>query len=187
MFIAEKLRQDNIAEYLLYMWQVEDTIRAYGCDAERIAKEYVPQFRLDAEKAERLSQWYADLCAMMRSEGVREKGHLQINRNVTAELAEMSQQLLESHNFPRYRSAYFRALPDIMELRKKGNANTLSDIEVCFNALYGMMLLRLGKKPVSEGTEAAVKEISGVMALLAAYYRENRKKPLDFSGANGIS
>ena len=187
MFIAEKLRQENIAEYLLYMWQVEDTIRAYGCDAERIAREYVPQFRLDAEKAAKLSQWYANLCAMMRSEGVREKGHLQINRNVTAELAELSQQLLESHNFPRYRSAYFRALPDIMELRKKGNASTLSDIEVCFNALYGVMLLRLGKKPVSEGTEAAAKEISGVIALLAAYYRENRKKPLDFDGTNGIS
>ncbi len=187
MFIAERLREDNIAEYLLYMWQVEDTVRAYGCDAERIAGEYVPKFGLDAEKAAKLSQWYADICAMMRSEGVKEKGHLRINKNVISELAELSQQLLESHNFPRYRSAYFRALPDIMELRKKGNASTLSDVEVCFNALYGVMMLRIAKKTVSEGTETAVKEISNAMALLAAYYKKNRKKPLDFNGSNGLS
>ena len=58
MFIAEKLRQENIAEYLLYMWQVEDTIRAYACNEERIAREYVPMFKLDEAKAAKMSQWY---------------------------------------------------------------------------------------------------------------------------------
>ena len=28
MFVALKLKQTNIAEYLLYMWQIEDLIRA---------------------------------------------------------------------------------------------------------------------------------------------------------------
>ena len=31
MFVAQKLRKESIAEYLLYMWQIEDIIRAYGC------------------------------------------------------------------------------------------------------------------------------------------------------------
>ena len=30
MFIAQELRKKSIAEYLLYMWQMEDLIRAYG-------------------------------------------------------------------------------------------------------------------------------------------------------------
>ena len=34
MIIAEQLRNSNRAEYLLYMWQVEDLIRAYDCDIE---------------------------------------------------------------------------------------------------------------------------------------------------------
>lgn len=55
MFIAEKLRQENIAEYLLCMWQVEDTIRAYACNEERIAREYVPMFKLDEAKAAKMS------------------------------------------------------------------------------------------------------------------------------------
>ena len=149
MFIAEKLRQENIAEYLLYMWQVEDTIRAYACNEERIAREYVPMFKLDEAKAAKMSQWYAQLCAMMRLEGVKEKGHLQINKNIVAELSELSQHLLESHGYAKYHSAYFHALPDIMELRTKGNGSTLSDIEVCFNALSGVMMLRMAKKPGS--------------------------------------
>ena len=41
MFIAQELRKKNIAEYLLYMWQVEDTIRAFDCSLGRIKREYV--------------------------------------------------------------------------------------------------------------------------------------------------
>ena len=32
MFISKQLKENNIAEYLIYMWQVEDMIRANGCD-----------------------------------------------------------------------------------------------------------------------------------------------------------
>ena len=35
MYIAQELRKSNIAEYLLYMWQVEDTIRAFDCSLAR--------------------------------------------------------------------------------------------------------------------------------------------------------
>lgn len=182
MFIAQKLRDKNIAEYLLYMWQTEDIVRAYGCDAERIAKEYIPKFKLSADDAAKAAKWYANLCDMMRAEGVKERGHLQINKNVVSSLSELSQQLLESRNFKQYHSAYFHALPDIMELRRKGNDSSLSDIEVCFNALYGVMLLKMEGKEVSEGTATAVKEISKVVALLAAYYKKNQTEPLNFSG-----
>ena len=42
MYIAEQLKKKSVAEYLLYMWQVEDTLRAYGLDAEKMAMEYIP-------------------------------------------------------------------------------------------------------------------------------------------------
>lgn len=38
MFVAQKLRKESIAEYLLYMWQIEDIIRAYGCSLPVIKK-----------------------------------------------------------------------------------------------------------------------------------------------------
>lgn len=180
MYIAAKLKEDNIAEYVLYMWHTEDIIRAYDCDVDRIAREYVPRFGLDKAHSDALVAWYADLCRMMRSEGVKERGHLQINKNVVAELSELSARLLESHDYPRYRTAYNHALPVIMALRQKGSGTMLSDIEVCLGALYGVMVLRMQKKPISEGTETGIKDISAVIALLAAYYKENKKSPLKF-------
>ena len=36
MFTAEQLRKQNIAEYLLYMWQIEDLIRANALAEENI-------------------------------------------------------------------------------------------------------------------------------------------------------
>ena len=36
MYISQELRQKSIAEYLLYMWQVEDIIRAYDCSLTRL-------------------------------------------------------------------------------------------------------------------------------------------------------
>ena len=35
MYIANELRKTNIAEYLLYMWQMEDTVRAFDCSLQR--------------------------------------------------------------------------------------------------------------------------------------------------------
>ena len=36
MYISQQLKQQNIAEYLLYMWQVEDSIRANQFDMAKI-------------------------------------------------------------------------------------------------------------------------------------------------------
>ena len=44
MYIAEQLKKKSMAEYLLYMWQVEDMLRAYGLDVEKMAAEY---YRID--------------------------------------------------------------------------------------------------------------------------------------------
>ena len=44
MFIAKELRKKSIAEYLLYMWQIEDIIRAMGCSLPLIRKAYVSKF-----------------------------------------------------------------------------------------------------------------------------------------------
>ena len=38
MFIASQKRKENIAEYLLYMWQIEDMIRANNLDIDKIRK-----------------------------------------------------------------------------------------------------------------------------------------------------
>lgn len=185
MTIAEKLRNTNRAEYLLYMWQVEDLIRAYHLDAERIAKEYVARFDLDKEQKSQTEQWYADLCRMMAEEGKREKGHLQICQNILTGLDELHNQLVNSPKFPYYREMYYKVLPYIVELRAKngtaaGQPQETGELQTCFELLYGLMLLRLQGKPVAQDTEKAARDVATLLGQLSDYYFKNKQEPIEF-------
>lgn len=161
------------------MWQIEDIIRAYGCSLTEIRKRYISQFNnITDEQKEEMTDWYGDLINMMTQEGCREKGHLQINKVVMIQLVELHNQLLDSSKFPFYRSEYYRVLPFIVELRKRGMNNEENEVETCFNALYGKMMLRLQKKEISKETENAIKEISTLIGMLADYYHKDKQKPL---------
>ncbi len=179
MIIARKLRKENIIEYLLYMWQVEDIIRAYSFSLSRLRSEYISRFECEGEEKEDLIDWYGNLIRMMNQEGKREKGHLTINELVLQQLNELNSQLLASPKFPFYNAEYYRVLPFIVELRGKGNKE-ISEIETCLNALYGVMMLRLQKKEVSLQTRNAVNEISTFLGMLSDYYIKDKTEGLDF-------
>ena len=115
---------------------------------------------------------------MMNSEGCRENGHLQINKIVIQQLSELSAELLASSNFPFYNSEYYKVLPFIVELRKRGADKEENEIETCFNALYGVMMLRLQNKPVSPDTEHAIKEITTFIGMLNDYYMKDKQGEL---------
>lgn len=172
MKLAQQLRAQNRAEYLLYMWQVEEILRAYDCDIDRLKSEYLTQFGYDEATFTETTQWYADLCEMMRSERVQQSGHLQINKNTLAGLEELHAQLLSSTKFPYYNAMYYKALPHLVALRAKEVDRERSELEMMFEALYGVMLLRLQKKEVSEATAAAVKDFSTLLGQLADYHKE---------------
>ena len=121
MYIAQQLRKQNIAEYLLYMWQVEDLIRAYGCNLAKLKREYISRFEYSEEDMDELTDWYANLIRMLTQEGCREQGHLQINKILVQDLSELHARLLDSSRFPFYRAEYYKVLPFIVELRKRGS------------------------------------------------------------------
>lgn len=178
MKISQQLKEKNIAEYLIYMWQVEDLLRANACDMDKLEANVISQFPPEERPA--LREWYANLADMMHAEGVRESGHLQINRNVILELTDLHARLLASTRYPFYNAAYFKALPFIVELRQKNGHKDEPELETCFEALYGVLLLRLQKKEISTGTATAIKAISSFIALLAGYYDKDRKGELKF-------
>ena len=180
MFISQELRKKSIAEYVLYMWQVEDLIRAYGCSLSRIKNEYVSRFAdYTDEQREELTDWYGDLIRMINQEGKREKGHLQINDIVVKDMTDLHLQLLDSTKFPFYNAEYYKVLPFIVELRNKGGKET-GEIETCLNALYGTMMLRLQKREIGPETLHAVKEITMFIGMLSDYYIKDRTEGLEF-------
>ncbi len=92
MVIASQLRKENIASYLLYMWQIEDLIRANGLDIDRIDDTIVKGFPEESRK--QIHEWYESLIDMMRREDVAAKGHLQMNRNIIGALADLHRQIM---------------------------------------------------------------------------------------------
>ena len=172
MIIASQKRKENIAEYLLYMWQIEDIIRAYKLDIDTIDEQIVSKYNVPDDKKKEIREWYESLIDMMRREGVVESGHLQLNKNVIIDLTDLHLALLKSPKEPFYGATFFKTLPYIVELRAKTGDEPVGEIETCFNALYGILMLRLQKKEISEQTQAAMKQISTFLALLSEKYKQ---------------
>ena len=150
MIIARQKRKENIAEYLLYMWQVEDLIRANNFDMDSIRRTIVERYDQPDDVKEEIAKWYEELIEMMRSEGVKEKGHIQV-----------------------YGAAYYKTLPFIVQLRAKSGGEDLPELETCFNAIYGFLMLKMQGKEISPETMEGIKQISSFLALLAEKYRED--------------
>ena len=161
------------------MWQTEDLIRAFDCQLTRIRREYISRFDYSDEQKEELADWYGNLIRMMNEEGCREKGHLQINKVTMAMLVDLHNRLLASTKFPFYTAAYYKALPFIVELRNKGANKDESEIETCFDALYGVMLLKMQKKEVSRDTQTAIKAITTLVGMLNDYYLKEKNGELE--------
>lgn len=167
MIIASQKRKENIAEYLLYMWQIEDIIRANGLDINKIIANVIDRYDLSKEQRKSMIEWYESLIDMMRREDVVTSGHLQINKNVLGQLVALHQQILKEPRFADYHELFYRTLPYIVELRGKAGDTPAGEIETCFNALYGMLLLKLQKKEITPQTLEAIAQISRFISLLA--------------------
>ena len=179
MFIAKSIREKSVVEYLLYMWQMEDLIRAYGCSLTRIRREYIDRFDYTDQQKDEEENWFGDLIRMMNQEGKREKGHLAINEVLLQDLGDLHVRLLQSTRFPYYSAEYYRVLPFIVELRQKGDKE-IGEVETCLNALYGVMLLRMRQKPISPETAHAIKAITTFLGMLSDYYIKDRTEGLEW-------
>lgn len=179
MFIAKSIREKSVVEYLLYMWQMEDLIRAYGCSLTRIRREYIDRFDYTDQQKNEEEDWFGDLIRMMNQEGKREKGHLAINEVLLQDLGDLHVRLLQSTRFPFYSAEYYRVLPFIVELRQKGDKE-IGEVETCLNALYGVMLLRMREKPISPETAHAIKAITTFLGMLSDYYIKDRTEGLEW-------
>lgn len=179
MLIANQKRKENIAEYLLYMWQVEDSIRAHNLDIDLIQKNIIDKYDQPQEVKQEMREWYENLIEMMRIEQKQQSGHLQINKNVLIDLNDLHLRLLKSSKEPFYIAAFYKTLPYIVELRSKMGEEKVGELETCFLALYGVLMLRLQGKSVSEETMNALRQISTFLAILSEKYNMDKRGELE--------
>ena len=70
MLIAREKKKTNIAEYILYMWQVEAMLRALNLDIRQVDEKLIGSYRIDEATAKEMHEWYENLIEMMRLEKV---------------------------------------------------------------------------------------------------------------------
>ena len=157
MIIANAKRHENIAEYLLYMWQVEDIIRACNLDIDLIDEKIISRYGLDEKGRHEVREWY--------------DGLIRLN--------DLHRALLHSTKYAEYGAEFYKTLPFIVELRAKMPPDQQTDeLETCFNALYGTMLLRMQGKDITPRTAEAINQISHFIGTLAAYFKRDEEAPL---------
>ena len=163
MLIAREKRKSNVAEYILYMWQVEGMLRAMQMDIE---------LGDDATRKE-ISDWYDNLIEMMRKEEVTKSGHVQVVKNMVNELTELHFHLLHNVQDMKYKQLFMMAANNLLDYRRKTNLpEEVSDVELALHALYGHLMLRLQKKEINSQTTMAMETFSRMLAYLALRYKE---------------
>ena len=146
-----KAKRENIAEYILYLWQMEDYLRAFPEQAET------------TKELEELNE-------MMHREGIIDGGHLQLAVNALNELEDLHVELLDEDAL--YRAAIIRLQPSLNLLKAKTDRPTMSDIEACLILLYQIMLLRLQQREITPQTAEVQKRATQVLQFLSRAYRD---------------
>jgi hypothetical protein len=175
MIIAKEKRITNIAEFILYMWQVEDMIRASGFDMDEIERTIISKYHQPTEILYEIRDWYANLILSMKQENLEKKGHLAFLNNLVDELTDLHIRLLNHPDEQEYRLLYYQARPNIETLINKSNSPVRSEIEACLTGLYGFLLMRLQQKEIYAETTAAISTFSSLLAFLSKWFLEIEK------------
>ena len=76
MKIPQSKALDNIAEYIIYMYQIEDTIRAFKFDIDLIMSNIIEPQISNKNDLNEQKNCNEDLINKMKSQKIEKKGHL---------------------------------------------------------------------------------------------------------------
>lgn len=140
MDIAQGKRRENIAEYILYLWQLEDLLRALQFSPEAIFSTLIaPRKDIADEQKHVFLLWYMDIANLLHQEGKDEKGHLEHTLHLIGDLHDLHLQLMKLPVGEHYCRTYARLKPELPRLRAVLGNPGMNDTELCFRALYAAL------------------------------------------------
>ncbi len=178
MLIAKQKRKENIAEYILYLYQIEDLIRAFKLDMNLIENQLVEKYDVDENTSKEITDWYSNLVIMMDKEGKREHGHLQFLTNLINDVDQVHLKLLETGVDKMYVNTFQSVAGLVTELKQK-NKEAKNDVDLAITAIYGFLLLKIQQKSISAETTDAIKRISNWLSYLSKLYKQFEEGDLD--------
>ncbi|HHZ81699.1 MAG TPA: DUF4924 family protein [Flavobacteriales bacterium] len=154
MILADTKKEEHVVEYILFLWQIEDLVRAAKFNPEVLenwAEETALREGTDPEKEK---AWIVGIASSMRTQGKEESGHTTDVSEPLVELAHLHEMLLGPTEDLRYKEAFDVAKPMLKELKKNTSDSTEHPVEQLLIGLYGWLLLRMKKQAISAESEA---------------------------------
>ena len=179
MLVAKQKRKENIAEYILYLYQVEDLIRAFKFDMNIIQERLVSNYKADEKTAAAIADWYQNLLTMMEKEHIEQKGHLQFLTNLISDVNEFHLKLMETSKDELYVQT-FKTVAGLVEELKQKNPEAKNDVDLGLSAIYGFLLLKMQQKTISIDTTEAIKRISTWLSSLSKLYKDFENDNFEF-------
>jgi hypothetical protein len=180
MLIAQEKKKTNIAEYILYMWQIEDIIRSHHFDLTQITDSVISKFNAPAEVQYDMKLWYQNLIEQMMKEGISDKGHLRSTMKHLEELNNLHNSLLTTMQDAKYQESYLAAKDNLNNFMLKAGGESMNEIHTCLIGLYGFLLLKLKGVEISSATKEAMSSFSTLLAVLVDRYNKLQKGELSF-------
>ncbi|TDQ18292.1 uncharacterized protein DUF4924 [Algoriphagus boseongensis] len=169
--VAEKKKSQNIGEYLIYMYQMEDLIRSYQGNLDEIQQYVISHYPVSDEEKEEILGWFEGLVQKMKAHGILEKGHLNELNELVKNLTQLHYELVKTDR--SYFETYHKAKPHILDAITAANGENLgSEIQICLNGVYGLLLCRLLGKKVEEKQLSAADAFGEVLSLLNFSYQQ---------------
>ncbi|WP_192346367.1 DUF4924 family protein [Algoriphagus sp. Y33] len=168
--VAENKKSQNIAEYIIYMYQMEDLIRSYQGDREEIKTFVVEKYPVSEKEKREIADWYLALLDQMEDQDILTKGHLEELNSLVSELAQIHWNQLKTD--PVYFEAYRKAKPFILETVMQAEGLDLgNEIQICLNGVYGLLLCRLLGKKVSDEQLKSADAYGDILSTLSYHYK----------------
>jgi hypothetical protein len=174
------LQNENVAEYLLYIFQIEALIRTLDLDINRIETELLaPAFPNPDHLPHQLS-WYQGVVLEMRQRGLQKEGHLDQVEEILLELFYLHNTLLTILNDEKYKGLCDHATEALQAFKTKSNMANRHDIEALLHAMFMKLQLKMKKQDISPETEAAFDLFRIQLAYLSQNYQRMKAGELNF-------
>jgi hypothetical protein len=144
------LQNENVAEYLLYIFQIEALIRTLDLDINRLETELLAPAFPDPTQLQYQLSWYNEIVLEMRQRDEKYKG-----------LCDHATEALQA-------------------FKTKSNMANRHDIEALLHAMFMKLQLKMKKQDISPETEAAFDLFRIQLAYLSQNYQRMKAGELNF-------
>lgn len=154
MILAETKKKEHIVEYILFLWQIEDLIRASKFNPDILEGWADETSMREGTDPDMEKEWIVRIAQSMRLEGKEELGHITEVSEPLVELAHLHEMLIGALEDLRYKEAFETAKPFLKELSAKQKDEAIHPVEKLLIGLYGWLILRMKKQSISPESEA---------------------------------